>query len=277
MSTELLQIFFALLIEIILLIIALSYPDKRRQLVILMVMTAIVGGIVFVPQVVAAINSPPEPIATPTPSSLVNLITHIYDDFNNPINDGKIDSTRWSVSGECNYFQENGFLLIDHKPSSQSYSGCFFSGPFEGVGGNKIELFESKFLVKNDFQGECCSAISLTIASEAFSGGGGHISCALHAGPGWLAGIFSINTNGGNTEEFRKDIRTTYNDWHTLRLEISPYDYKVSCFLDNSLLGEKIPKDAASLYDATFSRYIQTGWPNETSGSFQIDDVKMIP
>jgi hypothetical protein len=53
MSTELLQIFFALLIEIILLIIALSYPDKRRQLIILMVMTAIVGGIVFVPCMVS--------------------------------------------------------------------------------------------------------------------------------------------------------------------------------------------------------------------------------
>jgi hypothetical protein len=278
MSNDLSQaVFFGLLIETILAIVALRYPDKRKQVVILMVCTAIVGGILYGPRTLALINPPPEPTRTSTPSTLTNPITHIYDDFSNPVNDGGIDNSRWSVSGDCNYLQKDGFLLIGHEPSSESFSGCFFSGPFEGVGGNKIRLFESKFLVQNDFQGVCCSGISLTVESEAFSGGGGYFQCALHAGPGWLAGIFTINTDGGNTEEYRAEVRTTYNDWHTLRLEINPDDYKVSCFLDDSLLGSTIPKDAAKLYEATFSRYIQTGWPNETSDSFQIDDVKMIP
>jgi hypothetical protein len=272
-----LEIFIALLVELFVLIMGFLTKDEGKRALILVIGTTIAGIVALGPKVVTALNPPPEPTRTAVPKPSPNPVTHIWDDFNNPAYDGKIDSRKWTLDGDCNYSQDDGSLLIRHEPSAASWSNCSFSGPFAGVGGSKFESFEARFLVQNDFQGICCSGISLTVASSAFSGGGGSISCALHAGPGWVAGVFSVNTDGYSREEYRAEIETTYSNWHTLRVQISPSDYKISCFLDGELLGSTIPKDSLALYKGTFARSIDTGWPKDTGGSFQIDDVKINP
>ncbi len=72
----------------------------------------------------------------------VNSFPNFYDDFNNAIFDGSFDKTKWTLEedsrGACNVAQQDGHLLIKHAPSS-SASGCFISGPFEGIGGGSFK------------------------------------------------------------------------------------------------------------------------------------------
>ncbi len=128
----------------------------------------------------------------------------------------------------------------------------------------------------NDFQGICCSHISLILSSSSFSDGGGFIQCAIHPGPGFISGVFSIS-HGTGKDEFFKKIDTTYNNWHTLYLEINQANYIVSCYIDGNLIGTTIPKDATALKDSSYQRYLQAGWAENSSVSFQLDDVRMNP
>jgi hypothetical protein len=204
----------------------------------------------------------------------------VYDSFNDPAKDGALNQTRWSlvedVAGTCNVAQEDGHLVIKHTPSpSPSYASCYLTGSFEGIGGSSLGLFEAKLRVSNDFRGNCCVALQLGLVSSGFSGGGSSMLCGLHAGPGDILGVFALSTGGG--EEYSRRVPTTFNQWHTLRFEVNQSDFTISCYIDDSLVGSVIPKDADILRDATFGRQLQTGYPANSSATFLIDDVRVVP
>jgi len=229
------------------------------------------------------------PVAvTTTPQSTTTVlegstqsINGLYDDFNNPAHDGKaFDNTKWSLAadypGACNLIQQNGYLIITHTPPSyrKQSSGCVLQGQFDGIAGDSFQLFEAKMFISNDFQGTCCGYLQLVIGSSSFSGGGGFIGCSIQPQAGGIAGVFNI-THGQGEDEFWRQVETTFNNWHTLSLQIDPTSYTVSCYLDNKLIGSVIPKDAALLKDSNFARYIQVGWPENSTGTYQLDDVRI--
>jgi|GEM_PF-6885492 hypothetical protein len=164
-------------------------------------------------------SSAPTQIQTPV-ARLTSTATasSFYNDFNNLTFDGTYDKSQWYVDedyeGACITTQNDGYLIINHTPSS-SLSGCYMGGYFNGVGGDSFQFFESKIRISNNFQGTCCGYFAMTLSSNSFSGGGGWIECGLHPQPGYIAGVFSINHSNSENEFFRK-LETTFNSWHTI-------------------------------------------------------------
>jgi hypothetical protein len=233
----------------------------------------------------ANITSTQVPVPTtllPTEISIpiTSTTSSIYDDFNNPVYDGHFNSAKWSITedykGACNVVQQGGHLTIAHTTPSLYLQGCDVDGSFNAISGNRFHTIKSKMFSSNNFQGTCCGYLSLILTSSSFSGGGGWIECGLNPRPGGIAGNFGVKHKGG-VDEFSRNLETTYNNWHTIRLQIDQANYTVSCYIDDKLIGEVIPKDAVALKESNFKFYLQAGWPKNSVGTYYLDDIEIIP
>ncbi len=224
----------------------------------------------------------PKPFEFPTNAStaVLSSMPEIYDDFNEIIEDGGINYSLWAVDNDygesCLFSQDHGYLEITHLPSV-AMTGCFLRKSYRNLSGNELNMLEMKAKVINNYRGDCCNSISLVLSSEGFSSEGGFIECGLHPGPGNNVSVFKIVHHAGDVEEFRSTRVTTFDDWHTLRLEVDQRSFEISCYLDSALVGAYIPNGEAKLRKASFSQYLQAGWASNSTVTFQIDDVTIHP
>lgn len=223
-------------------------------------------------------NSPQPSTPTPIPPATIDTDPLVYDNFNNPANDGSYDKGRWDVYNPLNICKKVGQsegALVFSMTTSKIEEGCFLNGPGE-ILGNRLDLFEAKMKVL-DLKGEgLLTQLVLGTDSKGFSGGG-WVSCGLSAYPGGGHAYFSINKQEGQIEEFHKEYPTQTNNWHTLRFAIDPNNMTFSCFVDDTLVGSRIPVDAEKIKTALVYRYIQLYLNSNSSATAFIDDVLVVP
>jgi serine/threonine protein kinase len=222
----------------------------------------------------SSVDKTPAPIST----AIVDADQTVYDNFNDPDNDGSFNGDKWyldNTDGVCEVYQREGILTFSmNNISSQTGKGCMLQGPKE-VKGNRLELFEVKIKISEDFKGRNAKT-NMVMGGDGFTGGG-WMECGLDALPNRINAYFAVKTHGGKIGEFDETYPVEYNRWYTFRYEVDPSTMKVSCFVDDTLVGAVIPKDASRLKNSIFGRYIQTYVEAGDSATTFIDDVRSIP
>ncbi len=219
-------------------------------------------------------NNIPRP--TPTPTATIDADPTVYDNFNNPANDGNFNKTRWEFfnpEGICSVAQRKGAMTFSMN-SSNTDGGCFLFGP-KDISGDRLQLFEAKMQISTFKEGYVNT--KLTMASNGFSGGG-WIQCGIQAQQAFNAYIIAyISVTKQETTEFERTYPIEYNRWYTIRSEVDPNSMTFSCFVDNNLIGTVTPEDAPKLKTSFFKRYIQTFISPNSSATTFVDDVRVEP
>ncbi|NJN99211.1 MAG: hypothetical protein HC875_36520 [Anaerolineales bacterium] len=204
-------------------------------------------------------QSPPPLTPTPTIPGL-----WLFDDFENPDNDGKFDEGLWNYFSEAGNAttveQKNGSLTLSHQ--SPDNGGLNYYGPFRI---DEIGFVEARLKLDSNIK-VSGGNINFNIWNYDW-----WLACAIHGkqedSDGWANCTTSDDYEGNG-------VTVSYNSWHTMRFEVNS-DTTVSFFLDNHYIGTYTPpdKEAFKQTQVTFALAVNSGVDGLITGS--IDDVRV--
>lgn len=194
----------------------------------------------------------PEPTATIQPTATIDADPTVYDNFENPANDGFFNQGQWRLSGNAPTpvaQQKDGVLMFSDEDKQENTATVLVAKNFDGFQIESPMFFESDLMLSPDSsRGE----ISLTLY-------------ALDVSPDWLAKCFIQDHDkhgancmhaswdeglSGNYDAYFRLI--TPGDWHHFRIEVDPETMNFTYYIDGIISGKGIPLDAERLRGAKF-------------------------
>ncbi len=208
------------------------------------------------------ITSSSSPTSTPVKSE-----SSIYDDFNNPEFDGKLNLSHWSVAGYSNageIYQQDGVLVLSDVANS---GGEGFSLSLKDWKEPSFSSFQVKVKLSGEHTG---SEGNVTLNADSW---------ATHDIPGYWSEL-GIGYQGTNTARIHTQFgdssgfvatNAKFDTWFTLRVEFDSNTNTFGYFIDNQLFStHTLPTPDGNIQ---FKPVIQLWHKNGTSVSAQIDDV----
>ena len=206
----------------------------------------------------------------------------LYDDFNNPAFDGAYDPTLWALSGSSGFLrqQQDGMFV-------------FSNGSDLGPGWNcgslrlkkpqqrtlaQLQQFEARWRFANDLKGGRAT-IEMNFQSWSFDGHVEAAACLVYADYGSQP-MLECNVGGDLGSQYGTGPQEiAYDTWYTIRIEADPLTASLRFYLDNNLIGNYTPSQAAGWLAADDFRSYLAGC-NRDSGTFStryLDDVRITP
>jgi Tol biopolymer transport system component len=201
----------------------------------------------------------------------------VYDDFNNPANEGSYDRGLWELWADQDQgAQQDGAMLFTQQEK-----------PFEGAGLSahkyyKIFLerptfFEARLMLSPDAN---AGNVHLDLRTELSPDEGWYAQCLIDnpEGEAW-AGCFNeaVRHGQGDVTYSSESIAVPFGSWHTVRMEVDPATMTFSYFVDGQFIGSHIPPDAERLKKARFT--LSIGIYQHLAGALTgyVDDVRVGP
>jgi outer membrane protein assembly factor BamD (BamD/ComL family) len=222
--------------------------------------------------------TPVPPTATPTrtpqptltPTATIDVDPTVYDNFNNPANDGSFNQGQWrywfAPPANSQVAQQDGILIVTKSAGSESPE--LAARKYHRVTLNNKTFFESKLMLSPDkHEGSARFKLHADLLggfwfSECSIGRDGWASCYDRTWPQGEHGYQSESKSVG------------YGAWHTFRIEVDPAMMAFTYYIDGQIMGSHVPVDAEKLKKARFT--LVTGvYGGEVTG--YIDDVRVGP
>jgi serine/threonine protein kinase len=216
------------------------------------------------------------PTLPTTATQALNVAFH--DDFNDPQFDGTFNREKWEASNNCtNVGQSNGVLVFNNRNE-----GCdlvVYSSNNDLSYLKSLSWLQAKVKMENDFSGDVATQELQfnTVMSDVV-----YVAwCGIIQRQNDTRFFFTI-TNGsrwenGINDEYHQEMPTTSGEWHDIRIEIDPNTMKITCMVDNLLLGAHIPIDADLLRKAQFNRIVEAARGTASFATSMVDDVSISP
>jgi serine/threonine protein kinase len=245
----------------------------------------VLGGIVFLSLVLglawAAGQIPPGSIPTPTtttgqvraiatPTATIDADPTVYDNFNNPANEGSFNQSRWRYSTDTKpprqIIQQSGVLVVTQ--DGKSGRTALTARKYAAVTLNARTFFEARLKISPDQYAGNVQLHLRTWTSDWFS----ECNISEDASAGCWDTIWPIQ-NGHVYESIRKQVG--YGTWHTFRIEVDPLTMTFTYYMDGQMIGSHIPVDAEKLKKARFEFLIGVWSPSPDAVTGYIDDVRI--
>jgi len=214
------------------------------------------------------------PTLTITATQVLNVA--YYDDFNDPKFDGTFNREKWEASNNCtNVGQSNGVLVFKNRNE-----GCdliVYSSNNDFTYLTSLSWLEAKVKMENDFSGEVATQelqLNTVISDVSYVAW-----CGIIQRQNDTRFFFTITNSSkwenGLSDEYHQEMPTTYGEWHDIRIEIDPNTMKITCMVDNLLLGSHIPIDADMLRKAKFNLVIEAARGSDSFATSLVDDISI--
>ena len=203
----------------------------------------------------------------------------LYDDFNNPEYDGKINTRIWKseIESACSVTQKEGELIISNKIVDYDMDECDLTvGQPEKVRITDLENIEAKMLFASEYKGKEAGQ-SIMFNAELPNGDYWYGLCGAELADNELVANFwvaRINSSDETIKEYYSSAEIKADTWHTYRLESNAATGVFSCFMDNVLIGSTTLDDYKEL---SFTRGL-TAWRGPNAFAItKTDDFRLIP
>jgi predicted Ser/Thr protein kinase len=215
------------------------------------------------------------PQPTPTPTPTMDADPTVYDNFNNPANEGSYNKGLWEPwgwwgqDGQVAYqvAQQNGVLIVTQE--SEKPGGCIrlVARKYNDVRLNTPTFFETKLMVN---PGKFAGQLRLQLYADLPEGNGWSSFCYIYMNK-------AICYESLPPEEERQwyDVGSKPVDlgtWHTFRIEVDPATMTFTYYMDGQMAGSHVPVDAEELKKGMFDLVIGV-CGEEVTG--YIDDVRI--
>jgi hypothetical protein len=211
------------------------------------------------------------PRPAPTPTATIDADPTVYDNFNNPANDGSFNQSQWGYwfapPPNSQVAQQDGMLVVT-KQSALLESPELAAHKYDRVTLNTPTFFEAKLMLNSDkHEGGIkfklhANLLDFDWLSECSTGYDGWASCYDWTWPEEEHAYKSESKSVG------------YGTWHTFRIEVEPATMTFAYYIDGQMVGSHVPVDAEKLKKARFT--LTTGvYGEEVTG--YIDDVRVGP
>lgn len=207
------------------------------------------------------------PRPTPTATATIDADPTVYDNFNNPAFDGKLNESLWvnhSDDAPTQVIQENEMLII----TNSSGAGDIVARKnnyvnLENFTSNVKTFFEVKLMSEAGVKGNVHTKISIDVKGGQSS----FTECGIYEG-NWamcfLAG--SYHPEGKSVDS---------GSWHTFRIELDPATMTFSYYIDGQQVGFYTPANAENLKGGKFNFKIGVYASENEPVSGYFDNVRM--
>lgn len=201
----------------------------------------------------------------------------LYDDFNDPAYEGKINAAKWlpMLDEVCQVTQQAGALVVKNAVLATA-GGCNLTvSPPEEVAVSGLGVFEARFQLSSDHNGEYLNQ-GMTFGTEEAPGGSWYAFCGLDASGETPQALFEVmDWATGQNYETQQTAPAAYDRWYTFRLEANPETMAFDCYMDNTRLGSVAPAPVADLSKAHFYRALNAWRDAKAVGTSYVDEVRI--
>lgn len=221
------------------------------------------------------------PRPTPTPTATIDADRTVYDNFNNPANDGSFNRSQWEIwGGSSNQLVQKDGVLIATINSSASVSQDWTTlaarkysyVSLNSLTSNGPTFFEAK--LKPDAN-QHTGNVQLHLSADDMPGGGSWFAeCAINED--WLGCYDSLWPSQEGHDYGVEGKQVGYDTWHVVRIELDPTTMQVTYFIDGQMVGSHVPVDADKIKNAHFT-FGPGVWRSSSSAAITgyIDDVRI--
>ncbi len=209
------------------------------------------------------------------------VVSTIYDDFDDLTSDGEFDSNRWEIyeDFECGVEQKDGQAIFTANNSGSSSVLCIIHT--EQVTLEEVGSMEAKFSTTDEAKGD------FSIGIIEFSNGTFEEGTET-----WIAQCGLRHTQEENPIELFFNVHSTYpkgnpdnyktvpasaGRWYKMRLELDPDFEEIRCYANDKFIGNYNPPNKNSLTQAKFGRKLLGFWTPGSQATFFADDVRISP
>jgi hypothetical protein len=216
------------------------------------------------------------PRPTPTPTATIDADPTVYDNFNNPANDGSFNQSQWRYRTDPpnQIVQQDGILVVtqDGKPENTELE----ARKYDRVTLNSPNLFEAKLMLDPD---KHAGNVHLHLDADDVSGLGDWFSqCIIdyhsddQAGANCWDTAWPYQEGHAYSSEWKQ---VDYGMWHTFRIEVDPATMTFTYYMDGQMIGSHVPVYAEELKKARFTLSIGVWGPSSEALTGYIDDVRI--
>lgn len=221
------------------------------------------------------------PIPTPTPTATIDADPSVYDNFNNPANDGSFNQSRWEISQWSELpnqiTQQNGLLIVARKPKPNSGASLNAIKYIDFMPDTPI-FIEARLMLESSKPPESHISFSLN-TNLPKPGNAEQFTDCLLKGDGsqdqvWLA----CNNYIGQAEYengFIEGQFVDYGTWHTVRIEVNPATMTFTYYIDGQMIGSYVPVNVEELKQAKFTVSVVIWGETAEAIKGYIDDVRI--
>ncbi|MFN4294885.1 MAG: PKD domain-containing protein, partial [Thermoflexales bacterium] len=207
-----------------------------------------------------------------------NPLMALYDNFNYAGFNGHYNPLKWRFRGNGNYFsmnQQNGVMVLTTTGNAPAERDTVLvaSMPLYRTL-SQVQRFQAKLMFSASTAGW---APKIQIMAEDIGTPGRYwwTSCNL-----FVHGFgCSIASSTGHEWGVSAPFTVYPNQWYEARIEINPATAQICFYVNNTLLGCRVPNDAAALKTATTFTARIGAWNGQANptGTLYFDDVYLTP
>lgn len=214
---------------------------------------------------------PAETKAADTPVTYPPTDTTIYEDFNDPAFDGKLDTSLWrpSVTPPSYIEQREGILLLSLEPKAGKIASLF---PSENLKSNQFNFAEAKMLLSSGKTGQDGDT-GLALMTTDKKGQNLIFLCVIsRSSP--IQTWCEVYGRGSGAEYVTEKITTNYDVWHTARIEMDT-EINATFYIDGEQVGSYRPNDAEEIKGRSFTPRLEVWSPKQDGIEAHFDDVRI--
>jgi hypothetical protein len=213
----------------------------------------------------------------PTPTPTMDADPSVYDNFDNPANEGSYDEGRWILAAKDNQVAQRDGVMTFSQHRDPRAGAELTARAYHQIVLDQPIFFEADVM----------------LSQEAYVGNV-HLDLRTKLGPRlyWYAqcvidyveekawgNCFNEYVRDGRSDTTygSESVRVALGSWHTLRMEADPSTMTFRYYLDGQLLGSHTPSEADRLKTALFNLSIGTYAPRPDPLIGHLDNVRIGP
>ena len=195
-----------------------------------------------------------------------------YDDFNNPVFDGRLDPGLWSTAVEApgSVVQQEGMLVVDVAPQMGTTVTVLAT---RTLSAGQPAFVESRFLLTRFRKIVRGGDVSVSIAASLKDGRALVFSCLIYRQDPIKVGceVYGEGAGPGYTSSV---VITKYDAWHLVRIDLGT-EGDVRFFVDGRVVGYYRLVDAEVLEGAVLTPRLEAWSPRQDGIIAHFDDVRI--
>jgi hypothetical protein len=246
---------------------------SARSIAAIIVLIAVAGGL-LIATASRARRAPQPAVAGPAVALSPGPFDRdpaLYDDFNNPVFDGNLDSGLWSTSVEPPGYvqQREDMLMVSAAPEGGTVATVLATLTLSA---GRPAFVESRLLLSALKHGES-GDISVSLTTRLNDGRDLVYSCLIYREDPVKLGC-EVYGSGASPGYHSSIVVTTYDVWHLVRIDLGAGG-DVTFTVDGRVVGWYRPEDAEALGGAVLTPRLEA-WSPERGGIIaHFDDVRI--
>ena len=214
---------------------------------------------------------------TTTPVPAMGADPWVYDDFNNPANEGSYNEGLWELRADQGQVaQQDGVMAFTQQGKPQEGAGLA-AHKYHEISLDRPTFFQARLMLSPDAN---AGDVHLDLRTKLSPNEVWYANCNLvnQEGETWAACFNKAIRHGqGDVTYASESILVPLGSWHIVRMEVDPATMTFSYFVDGQFVGSHIPPDADRLKKARFTLSIGIYAPSTDALTGYVDDVRVGP